>query len=167
MAGPHIAELIDGLLATRKTISGEPDWQDTYNNQARLIMPLAVEGVSCGADLKVIAYPIDGHSKYSILVCAPKCIWRVDYVTGEPHVNSLSRPDDLSEADINGPHYHSWPDNRRFATHSSLPDRLENARILPAGLQTFDSTFRWFCGETNIDQPPTGLISLPSRMRLL
>lgn len=167
MAGPPIADLIDGLLAACKTIGGKPDWQDTYNNEARLIMPLAIDGVSCNADLKIISYPIDGHSKYRIMLCAPKCIWRVDYVTGEPHVNSFNRPIDLVEAYINGPHYHSWPDNRKFATHSSLPDRLENARILPAGLQSFDSTLRWFCGKTNIDQPPTGLIVLPSRTRLL
>ena len=158
---------IDGLLAARKAISGEPNWQDTYYNEARLIMPLVVDEVSCGADLEIISYPLDGHTRFRVMICAPRCIWRIDHVTDEPHVNSFNRPNDLAEADINGPHYHSWPDNRRFATHSSLPDRLENARVLPAGLQTFDSTLRWFCGETNIEQPPTGLIVLPSRMRLL
>ncbi|HUZ32794.1 MAG TPA: hypothetical protein VMV19_11940 [Xanthobacteraceae bacterium] len=168
MADQPIRDLIDQLLGARKTISGVPDWQPApYEGEERLIMPLRIDGVSCGADLLITAYPLIGQSKYRIMLCAPKCIWRIDHVNDEPHVNSLNRPLDLTEYWFNEPHYHSWQDNRRFCTYFSLPDNLENARIIPLEIRSFDSSLRWFCGQTNIDQPPAGLISLPPRRKLL
>ena len=165
--GPPIAELIDGLLASEKTLGGEPDWQDTYFDEAKLMMPLLIDGVSVHADFVVLAYPLTGHSKFRLLLNAPRCVWRVDHVHDEPHVNSFDRPSDLEEYDFCAPHYHAWADNRRFSTHATLPDRLENARILPPGLRSFDSVLRWFCGETNIVQPLAGLITLPRRTSLV
>lgn len=163
-----IAALIDDLLAARKTLGGVPDWQTgPYEGEERLLIPLRVDGVSSGADLIITGYPYVGHTKFRIMICAPQCIWRIDYVNDEHHVNSFNRPPDLIEYDFCEPHYHSWPDNRRFSTHNSLPNRLENARIMPADVRSFDSALRWFCGQTNIDQPQNGLIALPPRRRLL
>lgn len=168
MADKPIAQIIDELLAARKTLSGNPDWQASEHGvEYHVIMPLRINGLSTGADLRVTAYPNEGHSRYRILLCAPKCIWRIDHVVGEPHVNSFNRPTDLKEYSFDEPHYHSWNDNRRFCTHASLPDRLENARILPPNHRAFDNALRWFCGSNNIEQPPHGLIVLPQRTRLL
>jgi hypothetical protein len=168
MATRSIAELIDDLLAAEKTIAGDPDWRiGPYDGEDRLVMPLRIRGVSTGSDLMISAYPYLGNSKFRIMVCAEKCVWRIDHVFDEPHVNSFSRPSDLDEYSFNEPHYHAWSDNRRFCTHQSLPDRLYNARIMPPDVRSFDSSLRWFCGKTNIVQPPHGLIALPPRRRLL
>lgn len=164
--GPRIADLIDDLLVARKTVAGEPDWRDIYHGESRLVMPLHVGGVSSGSDLHISAYPLIGDSKFRIMLCAPKCVWRVDHVFDELHVNSFNRPADLKELSFSRPHYHAWADNRRFCTHATLPDRLENARILQKPL-SFDSVLRWFCGETNIEQPQSGAIALPQRRDLL
>lgn len=168
MADRPIAALISDLLAARKTLEGAPDWKDgPYAGEDRLVMPLRIDGVSVGCDLMISAYPYIGHTKFRIMLCADKCIWRIDHVFDEPHVNSFNRPQDLEEYDFCEPHFHAWTDNSRFATPNSLPDRLENARIMPADVRTFDTALRWFFGQTNIEQPPPGLIVLPPRRRLL
>lgn len=168
MSDRPIAEIIDDLLAAPKTMDGVPDWQDApYRGEQRIVMPLRIDGVSTGADLLITSYPFIGHTKFRIMINADKCVWRIDHVMDEPHINSFDKPPDLLEFDFNEPHYHSWQDNRRFCTHFSLPNELQNARIMPAHVRTFDSSLRWFCGETNIEQPPNGLIDLPPRRRLL
>jgi hypothetical protein len=168
MATRPIAELIDDLLAARKTIAGLPNWIEApYEWEERLLMPLHINGVSGGVDLIVTAYPHFGHSKFRIMICAPKCIWRIDHANDEPHVNSFERPLDLEETDFCEPHYHSWSDNRRFCTHGGLPDKLLNARKMPADVRSFDTSLRWFCGQTNIEQPVVGMITLPPRRRLI
>src|SRR5579872_1964011 len=79
-----ISQLIDSLLATEKTMSGAADWRDgPYHGEQRVVMPLRIGGVSTGADLIVSAYPLFGYSKFRIMICAPKCIWRIDHVTDE------------------------------------------------------------------------------------
>jgi len=114
-----IAELIDELLAAEKTLGGTPDWQPgPYEGEERLVIPLRVNGVSAAAALIITGYPYIGHTKFRIMLCAPKCVWRIDYATDEHHVNSFNRPPDLLEYDFCEPHYHAWPDNRRFCTHT-------------------------------------------------
>jgi hypothetical protein len=166
MATRPIAELIDDLLAAKKTIGGFPNWTEApFEGEERLLMPLLISGVSSGAELTVIVYPPFGHMRFRIMLCATKCVWRIDYAFDEPHVNSLNKPPDLMEYQFCEPHYHSWGDNRRFCTYHGLPDKLPNARIMPQ--RSFDSSLRWFCGETNIAQPPSGMIYLPPRRRLI
>ena len=168
MPNRSVADLIDDLLAAQKTFGGEPDWQQSpYEGEERLVIPLRIDGVSSGADLIITGYPYIGHTRFRVMICAPKCVWRIDHAEDEHHINSFNRPADLAEYDLLGPHYHSWPDNRRFCTLNTLPERLENARIMPPDVRTFDTSLRWFCGQTNIDQPEQGLIALPPRRRLL
>jgi len=169
MASRPVAELIDELLAARKTLSGIPDWRRPYNaDEWRIRVPLRIAGTSTGTDLTVCTYPEASTPSWRMMINAPKCVWRVDHVDDdEQHVNSLERPKDLAEHSFRTPHFHAWEDNRHFCTHSSLPDRLLNARILPVNVHTFDNCLRWFLGQTNIDQPPDGLIVPPPRTRLL
>jgi hypothetical protein len=168
MAGKPIAEIIDAMLATPKEMGGIPVWQPfNYGGveEARLLIPLLIGGESTGVDMVVTAYPHDGHRKFRMLIKAPKCVWRIDHVQGETHMNSLDRPADLREFSLTGPHYHAWADNRHFASQATLPDRLPNARLMPD--RSFDSALRWFCSEVNIAAPPHGLIDLPQRRTLL
>jgi hypothetical protein len=168
MATRPIAELINDLLAARKTIEGVPRWEEgPYVGKERLLMPLYVEGASGNVDLIITAYPYAGHSRFRVMLCAPKCVWRTDCTIDEPHFNSFDRPADLEEVYFCEPHYHSWSDNRRFCTMQGLPDKLPNARKMPTEVRSFDSCLRWFCGQTNIEQPAAGMITLPPRRRLL
>ena len=149
-------------------MDGIPDWRDgPYGGEMRMVMPLRINDVSTGGELLVTAYPLIGHSRFRVMLILQKCVWRVDHVNDEPHINSFDRPADLAEFDFCEPHYHAWADNRRFCTHLSLPEQLENARLMPQHVRTFDTTLRWFCGQTNIEQPPPGVIALPPRTRLL
>lgn len=166
---PGVADLIDDMLAAQKTLGGLPNWRAVgERGEHRQVIPLSIDGVSCGAHVELNAYPnIVDELRFRIMIFAPKCIWRVDYVTDEQHVNPIDAPADAPQGMFWEPHYHSWADNRRFATHNSLPDTLPIARVFEPRIRQFDATFRWFCGMTNIAQPPPGLIDLPPRTRLL
>jgi hypothetical protein len=85
-----IAKLIDDLLSAGKTIQGVPTWREApYVGEERLLTPLYVEGASANLDLIITAYPYVGHSRFRIMLCAPKCVWRIDYTIDEPHFNSF------------------------------------------------------------------------------
>jgi hypothetical protein len=161
-----VAELIDEMLASAKTLGGVPRWEPYQRGEARLLVPLQIGGVSCGAHVEVNAYPNINPLRFRVMICAPNCIWRIDYTDREPHVNPLVRPSDITEHRFDQPHYHAWADNRQFSSQNALPDRLPVAKILPP-IRQFDATFRWFCSQTNIAQPPAGLIELPLRTMLL
>jgi hypothetical protein len=133
----------------------------------RLLLPLLVEGEVSDATLTVIAYPRVRELQFRLVLSFGRAIWRLDYADFEEHYNSFNKPDDLVLGPFTCPHYHAWEDNRRFATRVSLPERLENARILDANLKTYDNTFRWFCGQTKIDISNFGVPDLPTTDRFL
>lgn len=166
MAAP---DLIDDLLRAEKTLGGIPDWRPVgHRGEHRQLIPLLIDGVDTSAHVELNAYPfILDELRYRIMIFAPKCIWRVDYVTDEQHLNPFDCLAGIPQGLFCEPHYHSWSDNRRFAKANSLPDALPVARIFEAPFRNFDRAFRWFCGETNIGQPPAGMIELPTRTRLL
>lgn len=166
MAGA--VEIVDQLMAARKTLGGIPQWRPVgERGEYRQVIPLDVDGVGTDCHVELNAYPnITDELRFRIMIFAPQCVWRVDYVTDETHVNPLGTGLDIPDGLFAEPHYHAWADNRRFSNNNALSNRLPIARILP-NLRTFDATFRWFCGETNIAQPPAGLIELPPRTSLL
>jgi len=167
MAG--VRDLIDDLLRAEKTLGGTPDWRPVgERGEFRQLIPLLINGVATSAHVELNAYPyIIDELRFRIMILAPKCIWRVDYVTDEQHLNPLDAPAGAPAGFFAEPHYHAWEDNRQFATAAALPDRLPVARIFEPRIRQFDATFRWFCGMTNISQPPAGMIDLPPRTRLL
>jgi hypothetical protein len=135
---PDIRELIDAFLARDKTIAGAGGWfRDSHANSYRSVHPVDVDGELPGLDLIVKAYPRRQKLKFRIVLAYGKAIWRLCYADDQPHVNSFDRPQDLELGPVIGPHYHSWGDNRRFATANSLPSSLHNARVLPQNLRTF------------------------------
>jgi hypothetical protein len=167
MATPSIVTLIDGWLRAEKTLGGIPQWQDAgHHGQWRLVVPLLIDGVSTGLEIEICAYPNREPLRFGIVIKQPKCIWRVEYDLTAVHVNSLNAPKDILSTLIEGPHYHSWADNRRFVATNSLPKSMKNARKLPDSIKSFEAAFEWFCRETNIQLPPPGTIRLPARTEL-
>ncbi|MBY0408499.1 MAG: hypothetical protein K2Q01_12475 [Rickettsiales bacterium] len=172
MGNDSLAAVIDRLLEARKTLAGRPAWENSPrpDEEKRLLWPLRINNEPCGADLLATAFPSYGNSKemWRIMIMAPRCIWRIDYAYDGNHINSLDRPSDLREHNFNEPHYHAWADNKRFCSHSALPETLKNARIMPANIRNFHNAFRWLCDLTNIEQPSNdGMIELPPRDRLI
>jgi hypothetical protein len=150
-SGPDVRNVVDAFLAKSKTLAGVGTWQrDSRERSFRWVRPIELEGELPGFDLTVKAYPRSHRLKFRVVIAYGKAIWRIDYANDAPHINSIDRPSDLDLGPIVGPHYHSWEDNRRFATANSLPSSLHNARLVPQNLRTFESAFRWFCGETRI-----------------
>jgi hypothetical protein len=167
MTGGTIAQVLDDLLRAQKAIVGAPDWKEVgHRGEHRLVLPLMIDNANCPADLELNAYPNIRDLRFRIMLRVPQCIWRIDYVDDEHHVNPLDCWDECGSA-FTEPHYHSWADNRRFAKPSTPPDPMPVARALPPQIRQFDAAFRWFCGETNIEQMQAGTIDLPPRSRLL
>ena len=165
---PDIRVTVDNLLRVDKVPAGHARWVDEHREgDMRMLYPLLVEGEISDANLLVIAYPRSPSLRFRVNLLYGRAIWRLDYVADEEHVNSFNRPDGLILGPFTCPHFHSWTDNRRFATKITLPDRLENARILEAKLQTFPNVFRWFCGETNIVISEVKIPELPKSDRML
>jgi hypothetical protein len=167
MIGASITLLVDALMRAKKTLAGEPDWKEVgHRGEHRLVLPLMIEGTVCPLDLEINGYPNIRDLRFRIMLRMPQCVWRIDYVDDELHVNPA---DDWWDCGVSftEPHYHSWEDNRRLATHSQVPDPMPVARVLPPNLNSFDNVFRWFCEQTNIAQPPSNMVYLPSRNRLV
>jgi hypothetical protein len=112
-------------------------------------------------------FPRERDLKFRLGILFPAMICRLDYAD-ETHTNSIDGV--LLRAvpyAVQGPHYHSWPLNRRFFRGVTLPQTLLDAGPYDAGPynepgRTFDAILRWFCADTNIETlPPDHLISLP------
>ena len=167
MAGQTVAALVDSLIAAEKMLGGEPDWRPAGNgDEMRLILPVFIGGTSTDASVEVNAYPNAATLAFRIMLRVEKCVWRIDHTDWEMHVNPVDTFTSITPNSFREPHYHSWADNRRFCSTSSLPSRLKIARPLPLKIRGFDAAFRWFCGEVKIDQPPSNMVSLPQRTRL-
>ena len=93
---------------------------------------------------------------------------RLDY-TDETHANSISGVlAGVVPQTVEGPHYHSWPLNKRFFKGGSLAPQLHDAVPYVGAARTFDAVLRWFCSDTGIEQlPPGHMIALPPFERLL
>jgi len=167
MAG-NIRALVSTLLAAEKTIEGTPDWRAAGNgDEMRLLLPVFVDGRSTQATVEIDAYPNAPVERFRIMLNLEKCIWRIDFNEYEQHLNPIDTWSEITPSSFREPHYHSWSDNQRYCTSSSLPKKLLIARPLPEKIRQFSSAFRWFCGEVKIAQPPSLMLSLPQRTKLL
>lgn len=166
MANPDVRRLMDAMLEADKTLSGTNFWKPDEDGDAqRWIGVIEVAGELPGVTLVVKAYPRAPTLKFRIMLNSGKCIWRLDY-DHDGHMNSLKSPAHAGLL-LEGPHYHSWADNRRLATANSLPSRLRNARLLPQGIKSFNSAFRWFVQETKIQISTIDTPDLPKTDTLL
>jgi len=168
------AQLLDAVtafVAAEKMIAGSDmgyQWGPGYSpGEAAAKFPLEVNGELLeGARLEVVGFPEAVDLKFRLSLCFNAAICRLDY-TDETHFNTFRLEGEGVPFSVQGPHYHSWPLNRRFFIGASSAPKLHNAVLFTAGTN-FDSILRWFCAEVNIAQPPGGhLIGLPPRERLL
>ncbi len=168
MAGVDVKKLVDELLSADKTLEGVPNWEQSSNIQEyRLTFPVFIDGRSTEAFVEINAYPNAPSLRFRILFIIEKCVWRIDHTEYERHINPIDTFNNIQPSSFLCPHYHSWEDNRRYCTKSSLPKRLMIGRPLPENIKQFDAAFRWFCGKINISQLPSGMVELPLRTTLL
>jgi hypothetical protein len=123
--------------------------------------PLLVGGELRGK-LMVVGFPAQRDLRFRLSILFPGPICRLDYAD-ESHANAI---DDYMAGTVppivEGPHYHSWPLNRRFFKGATTPPELHNAAPYGEPGRSFDSVLRWFCTDTKIDSlPPDHRIELP------
>lgn len=166
---PDIREIVDALLAAEKRLAGAGEWQSDREGVKRFIRAIERDGEITPLELTVKAYPRRPQPRFRLILTMGRAVWRVDF-TDELHTNPRNagrREVDPPMTAIQGPHYHSWQDNRRFSSTTSLPERLRNARLLPDNVRSYESTFRWFCGVTNIALGIGDVPDLPTRDTLI
>jgi hypothetical protein len=158
-----VAELVKVLLASDKQLVGLPRWvPGTRDHDQRQAWPVLVAGETSECVLMATCYPEESADRFTItLNYARRCIWRVDHELANraPHHNPLDRVSLLDGAyEVQGPHFHSWSDNRYLAAVATLPIELPCARALPPQVRGWENAFRWFCGQTGIRQPTAFLL---------
>jgi hypothetical protein len=162
---------ITAYMAARKRIVGHdtaPIWAPGFTvHEVVMKYPLEVEGELRG-QLMIVGFPRQRQLKFRLGILAPAPVCRLDY-TDETHANSADgAAQKLVPLTVAGPHYHSWPINRRFFRGVTTPPKLHDAVPYDAPGRTFDAILRWFCADTNINSlPGSHLISLPEPSELL
>ena len=166
-----LAATIEAFVREPKRIldADQPyEWRSGYSQYERMTsFPVEIGGEAPpAARFQLVGFPQAAQPKFRLLLCYNACIARLDY-TDETHVNAHRMSADGIPPFVQGPHYHSWPLNRRFFRGASMAPELHNAELFTMQA-SFDSILRWFCQEVNI-QPLNGghLIALPQRDRLL
>jgi len=125
--------------------------QGPREDQLRWAGFLEIDGETTDMKLFLDYYPAWPHGlKFTIQLTLGSTIFRMECAEFASHVNRPPCPHNVEVGLIQGPHYHSWLDNRHLCTRIKLPKKLSFARYLPANIQGLENSLRWFCGETNI-----------------
>lgn len=168
----ELVAAIDSFMAARKRVvrpNAQGAWMKGFApDEFEMKWPLEVAGEQLpDAYLKVVGYPRErGSLVFRLMILCPAAVCRLDH-TDENHANPAG-PIDGVPPFVEGPHYHSWPINRRFFWASDHPVRLANAVPFDGAGRSFDAILRWFCDSNNIEPlPPEHLIELPRMERLL
>ncbi len=162
---------IDNFMAAPKRVvrpDGAGQWRrgGASEDERELQWPLEIDGEQIpDAFLKVVGW-VRERTYFRLMMLNPMAICPLDY-TDETHGNPPPHMDGIPPLVV-GPHYHSWPINRRFFSQRDPPVELSNAISYPGGGQSFDAILRWFCHDVNIEPlPPGHLIGLPRLEQLL
>jgi hypothetical protein len=156
----------DAFMATIKRIRGSdspPVWGPGFTRyEQQMLYPLEVAGELPGAHLSIIRFPRERALKFRLGLLYGGMVCRLDY-TDETHVNSLAGAGSgIVPPVVSGPHYHSWPLNRRFFHGATKPPRLHDATPYNHSGRSFDGILRWFCADTMIESLPANhRIELP------
>src|ERR1700730_19037151 len=136
-------------MAARKCIVGHdsaPQWGPGFSAyEAVMKYPLEIENELRGAQLMVVGFPRERDLKFRLGILFPAMICRLDYAD-ETHTNSIDGV--LLRAvpyAVQGPHYHSWPLNRRFFRGVTLPQTLLDAGPYDAGPYNEPGRLTQFC----------------------
>ncbi len=170
-----IVELVDELLAARKELTGSiwPRRANREAEQVRAEWPVLVNGQSAECSLAWTLYPNADELRFTIcLLFRGLNIWRLDFESEDRiERNPLDPGHPRSGLEIRGPHCHRWEDNRRFATRDAIPSGLpfrvqyDGTKVGP---QVWENAFRFFLGQTGIEQPEASEIPpWPKRERFL
>lgn len=166
-----LAAAAEAFMAAPKILHGSQQpytWGPGYSQHEVVAhFPIEVDGeLRDGARLTVVGFPQAMNLKFRLCLCCGAALCRLDY-TDEVHPNTLRGVSDDIPSIVDGPHYHSWPLNRRFFKGALTAPKLHNAEEFLLGT-SFDSILRWFCTDVNIASLPGGhLIALPTRDTLL
>jgi hypothetical protein len=155
-------ETLDAFMNAEKDIVNADfqngRWEDTHI-QAEKIMKWPLALAETGEILPGASLGITTHLTrrdmpiFRIQVFCPIALARLDHAD-EIHPNNLSDVmAGIVPAFVDGPHYHSWPLNRRFFSPNQVIE-LKNATLFTSGAASFDAALRWFCDENRINQPP-------------
>lgn len=166
-----LVDALDDLIRATKKIAGTPDWEPgPRSGQQRWLASLSIGGVVSQIALVIDAYPREPSLKFSILLIYGTAIVRVDYGELDAHYNhpvsGKRLPPHIQMGWLEGPHEHSWEDNRVFVTQAP-PKELEFAVPLPQHVRGFANCFRWFCGKYNIDIADIPVPDIPAKDTLL
>jgi hypothetical protein len=169
-AGLGKLAMLDAFMAADKRIVGADQpiaYQPGYSRHEQVAKyPLEVAGEQHGAIFTVTGNPSKPQPFFRLQILFPACLCRLDF-TDEFHANALREPLDGIEYSMHGPHYHSWPINRRFYKTIDRPVELHNAIPLPECGRSFDAVLRWFCADNKIESLPANhRIELPVRRTL-
>lgn len=161
---PQIVAAIDAYVAASKRIAGSDhaaSWGPGFSRHEVVTKyPLEIQGELRG-NLMIVGFPYQRELKFRLEILFPAPICRLDY-TDETHSNSLDAYTAGLPAFVQGPHYHSWPLNRRFFKGATKPPKLHDAAQYTGAGRTFDAVLRWFCADTGIESlRPDHRIGLP------
>lgn len=168
----EIVAAVDSFMAASKRIVGydsAPSWAPGFSpHETVMKYPIEVDGELRGAQLMVVGFPRQRALKFRLGILFPAMICRIDY-TDETHTNTVDGVmAGTVPAVVNGPHYHSWPTNRRFFRGVMTPPKLHDALPYTGAARTFDAVLRWFCADTNIASlPGNHSIGLPPTDQLV
>ena len=166
---PTVAEIavaVDNFMGRPKRIVGTdelPAWGPGHTrHELATYYPLEVEGEQF-ARLMVVGFRRERSLKFRLGILFPPMVCRLDY-TDEYHPNTVDGVLDLGLPPyVDGPHYHSWPLNRRFFHRIASPIDLHDAMPYAEPGRSFDAILRWFCMDTQIESLPANhRIELPT-----
>jgi len=163
-----IREDVEAFLAgaPRHVLPVPGTWGDgNRDGESRMRLPISVDGEIGQFEIELIVAPNSESPGLRIVLMCGRAFWRL-CLNPEPHTNSLNRPIDLPPM-VDGPHQHTWPDNRMFGAPGALPQKLRNARILPVEIDTNEKAFGWFLPQVNILPPTWEMPPWPRRSLLL
>lgn len=135
------------------------------SGEYRMRLPVQVGGETGLFDVELTVSPDSVNAGVIINLLAGRSVWRV-CLNDVEHTNLFNCPSDIP-AMIQGPHYHAWADNRHTGRTVALPQKLGNARILPAEITSNQQAFDWFLEQVNILPPDWEMPEWPIKTQLL
>lgn len=159
---------VDAFLAgeARHRLPAPATWiEGNRRGEFRLRLPVETSGQIGGFFVELISEPDAIEPSFKCILLFERAVWRVCVCSAE-HANPLNRPVGLA-AMVQGPHYHSWADNRHLGAVNALPRKLRNARILDGIRLDEGSVFAWFLAQVRILPPDWDMPQWPTRTLLI
>ena len=170
---------VDRLLATPKTIVGQPRWAVGQRPDMREIRRTLLEdGEALGGYLITQAYPGTAAREFRHLITflprggarpQARCVARLDNAPGidGPHINDFGGLPGYPACRVDDVHFHDWAGNRHLSKLNELPQKLLYARNIGSRINNIGDGFWWFCQQNQIDATTLDVPEWPSLGQLL